>query len=123
MMLGTWRETSEWVVQLHMGWAHLAPGKLGHGGGGRESWELALAAAVFRELPRRIAMYPLLRAIEASSSSVSWKVPSGFGSLMAGGHVLAIWDPGDPHWSPQTTIFTPKISLFSLATFQEGKDQ
>ena len=40
---------------------------------------------------------------------------------MARGHVLAIRDPGDPHWSPKTTIFTPKTNLFSSATFQESQ--
>ena len=34
-------------------------------------------------------------------------------SPMARGHVSAIWDPGDPHQSPQTTIFTPETSTFS----------
>ena len=71
MMLGTWREASEWVVQLHIGWAQRAPGKLGQTGTEDEPEEFALAAAVFRRLLRRTAMYPLLRAIEASSSSVS----------------------------------------------------
>ena len=42
---------------------------------------------------------------------------------MVRGHASAIWDPGDPHWSPQTTIFTPKTSPLSLAAFQKGKDQ
>ena len=39
---------------------------------------------------------------------------------MARGHVSAIWNPGDPHQSPQTTIFTPETIPFSLAAFQEG---
>ena len=39
------------------------------------------------------------------------------------GHVLAIRDPRDPNWSSQTKIFTPKTSPFSLAPFQEGRDQ
>ena len=30
------------------------------------------------------------------------------------GHILAIWDPGGPYWSPQITIFTPETSMFSL---------
>ena len=38
-------------------------------------------------------------------------------------HLFTMWDPGDPHPSPQTTIFTPETSPFSLAAFQEGKDQ
>ena len=44
-------------------------------------------------------------------------------SPVARGHALAIWDPGDPHWSPQTTIFTPETNPLSLAAFQESKDQ
>ena len=44
-------------------------------------------------------------------------------SPVARGYVSAIWDPGDTHWSPQTTIFTPKTSPLSLAAFQESKDQ
>ena len=38
---------------------------------------------------------------------------------MAWGHVSAIWDPWDPNWTPQTTIFTPKMCLLSLAAVQE----
>ena len=34
-------------------------------------------------------------------------------SHVARGHVLAIWDPGDPHRIPQTTKFTPETSLYS----------
>ena len=40
-------------------------------------------------------------------------------SPVARGHVLAILDPGDPRKSTQTTICTPKTSLFSLAAFLE----
>ena len=32
---------------------------------------------------------------------------------VAKGHVVVIWDPGDPHQSPQTTKFTPETSLYS----------
>ena len=34
-------------------------------------------------------------------------------SPVARGHVSAIWDPGNPYPSPQTTIFTPETSPFS----------
>ena len=44
-------------------------------------------------------------------------------SPVAWGHVSAIWDPGDPYWSPKTTIFTLKRRAFYLAPFQEGKGQ
>ena len=44
-------------------------------------------------------------------------------SPFAWGHVSAIWDPGGHPLKPHTTIFTPKMSLFSLAASQEAKDQ
>ena len=40
--------------------------------------------------------------------------PSHPTSPVARGHVSAIWDPGYPHQSPQTTIITPKTSPLSL---------
>ena len=41
---------------------------------------------------------------------------------MPWGHQLAIWDPGGPHQTPQTAIHTPKVTQFSLSTFNVGKD-
>merc|ERR1712212_892219 len=41
-------------------------------------------------------------------------------SPIARGHALAVWDPRDPHLSPQTTIFTAEMSPLSLAAFQEA---
>ena len=43
-------------------------------------------------------------------------------SSMLWGRRLAIWDPGDPHQPPQTTIHTTKATQFSLTTFNVGKD-
>ena len=41
---------------------------------------------------------------------------------MPWGHRSAIWDPGGPHQTPQTTIRTLKATQFSLSTFNIGKD-
>ena len=41
-------------------------------------------------------------------------------SPVARSHLSVVWDPGDPHWSPKTTIFTPKMSPFSSTAFQEA---
>ena len=43
-------------------------------------------------------------------------------SSMPWGRRLAIWDPRGPHQTPQTAIHTPKVTRFSLATFNVGKD-
>ena len=43
-------------------------------------------------------------------------------SSMPWGRRLAIWDPGGPHQTPQTAIHTPKVTQFSLSTFNVGKD-
>ena len=42
-------------------------------------------------------------------------------SSMPLGTRSAIWDPGGPHQTPQTAIHTPKVTQFSLYTFN-GKD-
>ena len=43
-------------------------------------------------------------------------------SSMPWGRRSAIWDPGDPHQTPQTAIHTPKATQFSLSTFNVVKD-
>ena len=43
-------------------------------------------------------------------------------SSMPWGRRSAIWDPGDPHQTPQTAIHTTKATQFSLSTFNVGKD-
>ena len=43
-------------------------------------------------------------------------------SSMPWGRRSAIWDPGGPHQTPQTAIHTPKVTQFSLSTFNVGKD-
>ena len=43
-------------------------------------------------------------------------------SSMPWGRQSAIWDPGGPHQTPQTAIHTPKVTQFSLSTFNVGKD-